>query len=780
MKTKQTTKHALWASVTAIALCMAMLVGTTFAWFTDTASTAVNKIQSGTLKIGLQMSTDGKTWTDANGKTLNFLRKDGETLVEDANILWEPGCTYQLPQLRVINKGNLAVKFTFKVTGIEGSSAKLMKALEWNISELPEDGYFHLGAAQSETEFTASASISISAHMKEDAGNEYQNETITGIGITVLAVQDTVEYDSNGKTYDQNADSTPDNPNWETNTSASGTVSDDGATLKDNEAAPTVTVKVPAGAVAENTALTLTKKLTDNGSITVGSGENATTYEVKLTDASGDVTAASGFFTVDLMIGKNLVVTKFLHAGEEMTLAASKDAVADGKYYYDVTTGYVTFGTTHFSPFTAVYKFSGGLGTEEAPYLIGTEKDWNAIADNKGENVYFKQIADLSVSSPVVSFAGTYDGGNHKLTTTFHSVTANFGYLFLRQAGHVAFRNIHIVMDTAAIALLKEADWETAYGADFENLAFSTSNDILSVNANNFGFVVIEALYTLGNGTPVYNFRNNTNNVSLQNEGTCTGVFIGSGPCFNVQTEMNYVNCVNNGSLVGSSSVGFLYGNSAYIASVAETNSTITVTNCKNNATMHAPQYAAFAPNYEDLNVSYQATVGGTYSTENVLKDAQVTLVQSGANPQFALKNVSSAYRYELKLNLGAIYTTKDNHTWTADDAKVAGTTAWDTVWNVSNGTKFDCTVVVDANVADALNPFWAYDQRSATESGTFTSEELSALAFNDQGYTILAKAGKNYVIFITDSASYINGSISPMIYAYDSNGLIAGVKTVK
>ena len=131
--------------------------------------------------------------------------------------------------------------------------------------------------------------------------------------------------------------------------------------------------------------------------------------------------------------------------------------------------------------------------------------------------------------------------------------------------------------------------------------------------------------------------------------------------------------------------------------------------------------------------------------------------------------------RYELNT-----YTTKDNHTWTADDAKVAGTTAWDTVWNVSNGTKFDCTVVVDANVADALNPFWAYDQRSATESGTFTSEELSALAFNDQGYTILAKAGKNYVIFITDSASYINGSISPMIYAYDSNGLIAGVKTVK
>ena len=51
MKSKKTVRKALWMSVLSIALCLTMLVGTTFAWFTDTASTAVNKIQAGTLKV---------------------------------------------------------------------------------------------------------------------------------------------------------------------------------------------------------------------------------------------------------------------------------------------------------------------------------------------------------------------------------------------------------------------------------------------------------------------------------------------------------------------------------------------------------------------------------------------------------------------------------------------------------------------------------------------------------------------------------------------------------
>ena len=52
MKTKSK-KTALLMSFTSLLICFAMLVGSTFAWFTDTASTGVNQIKSGTLKVDI-------------------------------------------------------------------------------------------------------------------------------------------------------------------------------------------------------------------------------------------------------------------------------------------------------------------------------------------------------------------------------------------------------------------------------------------------------------------------------------------------------------------------------------------------------------------------------------------------------------------------------------------------------------------------------------------------------------------------------------------------------
>ena len=58
MNNTKTTKRALLSSVMAMLLCITMLIGTTFAWFTDSASTAVNKIQAGTLDIQLLDAQD--------------------------------------------------------------------------------------------------------------------------------------------------------------------------------------------------------------------------------------------------------------------------------------------------------------------------------------------------------------------------------------------------------------------------------------------------------------------------------------------------------------------------------------------------------------------------------------------------------------------------------------------------------------------------------------------------------------------------------------------------
>ena len=196
MTSSKSTKRALLTSALALLMCVAMLIGTTFAWFTDTASTAVNKIQSGNLDVALEMSTDGTNWESAEGKTLTFKTKDNRAADK---ILWEPGCTYELPQLRVVNKGNLALKYKIQITGIQGD-AKLNEVIDWTINgaaiDLTEG---HLTAGQTGDAFT------IKGHMKETAGNDYQNLTIDGIGITVVATQDTVEYDSFGNQYDADA-----------------------------------------------------------------------------------------------------------------------------------------------------------------------------------------------------------------------------------------------------------------------------------------------------------------------------------------------------------------------------------------------------------------------------------------------------------------------------------------------------------------------------------------------------------------------------------------------
>ncbi len=196
MTSSKSTKRALISGILAIVVCVSMLIGTTFAWFTDTASTAVNKIQSGTLDVALEMKDDSGNWVTAEGKTLTFKTVDNRAA---GQILWEPGCTYKLPELRVVNKGNLALKYKVQITGIQGN-AKLNEVIEWTINDNAIDlTEVTLSAGQTGTAFT------IKGHMQETAGNEYQKLTIDGIGITVYATQAAVEYDSNGNTYDENA-----------------------------------------------------------------------------------------------------------------------------------------------------------------------------------------------------------------------------------------------------------------------------------------------------------------------------------------------------------------------------------------------------------------------------------------------------------------------------------------------------------------------------------------------------------------------------------------------
>ena len=206
MTSSKSTKRALISSTLAILMCAAMLIGTTFAWFTDTASTGVNKIVSGKLDVVLEMNIGGE-WVDANGKTLPFLVA-GEIPAEGTEILWEPGCTYRVPELRIRNNGNLSLQAYVYVSGFKASGESdvdLRDVIDWKMSSF--DGMLTHPDKDISVIVNPGQNLKfdLEAHMKEEAGNEYQGLSVEGISITVVAKQHTYEKDSIDDQYDKDA-----------------------------------------------------------------------------------------------------------------------------------------------------------------------------------------------------------------------------------------------------------------------------------------------------------------------------------------------------------------------------------------------------------------------------------------------------------------------------------------------------------------------------------------------------------------------------------------------
>ena len=405
--TKINSKKALLSSAFALVLSVAMLIGTTFAWFTDTASTGVNKIQAGNLDIELQMKDNNGKWVNAEGKTLSFL-VNGKIPAEGTQILWEPGCTYTLPELRIVNNGNLALKYKVVVSGIQGS-AKLNNVIDWTMKL--DDADFIMGSEHSlaaKNNDTVDFDIfTISGTMDKNAGNEYQNESIDGISINVYATQDTVENDSFGNDYDKNADGKPQFDTWYDNVATTVTVAATGDTVvKDREIEPTIQATIPAGSTTVNKLTLIRNKAETPSNITVVTGTKALTAEVKLIDQDGNkVNAKNGkFFTVSMEIGKSLNVVDLYHNEMALTKVADISSLtANDRYCYDGTTGYVTFTTDDFSPFTAIVSdsaFNGGNGTEANPYLIANAEQAMQIEKLK-KGAYLKLVNDITVPDEI-------------------------------------------------------------------------------------------------------------------------------------------------------------------------------------------------------------------------------------------------------------------------------------------------------------------------------------------------------------------------------------------
>ncbi len=232
MTNNKTTKRALFSSVVALLLCFTMLLGTTYAWFTDTVTNGVNKIVSGNLDIELWHTPSYKTtWGHGHDET-NATEVDANTLLflnnEDKAIRWEPGAG-AAETFRIKNVGNLALKYMFTIatanatetpegkdlTDILSVQIIEMQLLETGApAQVPGGVYYQdfLGNGYvMEGELLPGETVDYFVAIDwipSDRDNEFNVEGGLSIdlGITLLATQFTYEKDATGDQYDVNAE----------------------------------------------------------------------------------------------------------------------------------------------------------------------------------------------------------------------------------------------------------------------------------------------------------------------------------------------------------------------------------------------------------------------------------------------------------------------------------------------------------------------------------------------------------------------------------------------
>lgn len=225
MTKRNSTKQALVASVLALCMCFTMLVGTTFAWFTDSATSGGNVIQAGNLIVEMYYA-DGTLAVPADDSS-DWINADG-VAVYGADQLWEPGYT-DAKHIKISNEGTLALKYKLAIipTGEVSDLAEVIDVYVYEIddtddnatqiadrADLDESMYvgtladvISAGIVSGNLSADADYTTTIVLKMKNEAGNEYSGLTIgDGFALRLVATQYTAESDSFDNMYDADAD----------------------------------------------------------------------------------------------------------------------------------------------------------------------------------------------------------------------------------------------------------------------------------------------------------------------------------------------------------------------------------------------------------------------------------------------------------------------------------------------------------------------------------------------------------------------------------------------
>lgn len=372
----KSTKKSIISAIVVIAICFTMLVGGTFAWFTDSSSVGIQAITTGTLDLKIVDENDDSL----EGKMLIWDAFDGR---DQDEIFWEPGATYETNEFYIVNNGNLGFKFKIALDEFTGDT-ELLDVLTFDIIADASQFTFNTGAVMTTAsgefdllegvqvdtfiygeyffeEYTVAPGakigpLTVKAHMAESAGNEYMGMSLESIGFTVLATQATGEQDS----YDGVYDGLATYPGKAYVVEAEETVSPD-AEGKFEIANDTNTVKMSGTATSGATQITGTVKEIEEPETAVptqtltqikSAGKELVTYDIKVDGNEGDV-------AIEIYLGVNLSNVEVYHVENgSATLIPCE---------YDAKTGYATFKSATFSPFAIAYHTPSYV-TEESTF----------------------------------------------------------------------------------------------------------------------------------------------------------------------------------------------------------------------------------------------------------------------------------------------------------------------------------------------------------------------------------------------------------------------------
>ena len=416
------TKRSLLTSATALILCFVMLIGTTFAWFTDEVTSANNIIKTGTLDISMKWSKDNATWKDTEGI--------GAKPVFDYD-RWEPGYT-EVRYIKVENLGSLAFKYQMAINPT-GAIGKLAEVIDVSYDIVTDNASFVAPTAQNKQGSLKKVStladiiagtgvvaggvllpdgtqaadyydgeivICIAFHMQETAGNEYQGASIgDAFGINLYATQYDYENDSFDNSYDDNA-TWPNAPIGGNTATAPVTnvngILDSAVTMTSQDGK--ISATLPAGTKLEQGATEATLSVSDvensQANITLGAGEAALSVDVHVYGVARDNDVPMTIYMAEaLPVGLNMGNYSLYHVENGNTVrmtyvADAADLANHNEFAYDPATGDVTICLQSFSEVALV--------AEPAKWEGNRDYSWytNAVAPVDGESVTEYTIAN--------------------------------------------------------------------------------------------------------------------------------------------------------------------------------------------------------------------------------------------------------------------------------------------------------------------------------------------------------------------------------------------------